>query len=375
MTNDIKINEYLEKIFASESFGYSTKNRELLKFLVEAAVRGNYLQEYAIGREIFGETYDPVKNDTKVKMYVYNLRKKLDEYYKEEGKYDSLKFQIEQGTYNVEFVNNKTINPPLIDSNTKSIGYLTFIFLFLISIGYIYLLTSKDLFSYNLGGRFWIGYFHSEKPNLVYMGDYHGLGTIATSDSSQAILPQPESENNDVAYLTKLGPFATYYLLQWFIKNNSEFELRLANQTKEEELLNSNCIFVGQPNTMGKFEKTFTQYNPQYKLGGGKITYTHPKSGKKILYQSKVTPTLNTDYALVSRLPGNNDAVYTYFMSPLDVGSISVIQYFTENDSLNSFYDGVPEDIEFFTALFKISGKEKEAIKFELLHFDPVVAN
>ena len=61
-------------------------------------------KELTIAHDVFGKSIDlDKKNDTQVRVYIHNLRKKLDSYYLHEGKSDEIIFEIPKGHYKVDF--------------------------------------------------------------------------------------------------------------------------------------------------------------------------------------------------------------------------------------------------------------------------------
>ena len=104
MPEEKEITEQLGRVIKSELFCRSGVTVSLLTLLVKATLNGTKLKEATIGTEIFGKSYDPLKNDTKVRVYVHNLRKKLAEYYLQDGKNDPVVFSIEKGQYMVQFI-------------------------------------------------------------------------------------------------------------------------------------------------------------------------------------------------------------------------------------------------------------------------------
>src|SRR5215467_2527482 len=83
----------LERILHSDAFRNSEVLRRLLRFLGEKSIsgEGDQLKEYAIGIDALGKppSYDP-RQDAVVRIQVGRLRQKLAEYYRTEGKDDSL---------------------------------------------------------------------------------------------------------------------------------------------------------------------------------------------------------------------------------------------------------------------------------------------
>lgn len=88
------IEYYLQKISRSESFASSPRNIRILQFLVAQAIAQKQVKEQVIGVELFKNRYKPDSNDGKVRVYMYNLRRKLSEYYKTDGINDELIFEI-----------------------------------------------------------------------------------------------------------------------------------------------------------------------------------------------------------------------------------------------------------------------------------------
>ena len=99
-----KINRSLEKVVNHHLFVTSPRNARLLSFLVEQAVNGIDVKEHVIGVELFQNNYNPDSNDGRVRVSMYNLRKKLEEYYREVGAVDDVFFEIKKGQYNIQFV-------------------------------------------------------------------------------------------------------------------------------------------------------------------------------------------------------------------------------------------------------------------------------
>lgn len=84
---DAKIREQLQRIIASERFSAAHSQAELLAFVVDAALSGQNMTEDQIGTKLLpGFTPDDSSN---IRVTARNLRKRLQEYYENEGKDDS----------------------------------------------------------------------------------------------------------------------------------------------------------------------------------------------------------------------------------------------------------------------------------------------
>lgn len=91
----------LNAVLESRTFARADQLRALLKYLCEAEAGGRHdLSEYVIGTEVLGrpEDFSPLA-DSSVRTRVYELRHKLDRYYRIEGKDQLLRIQIPKGGY------------------------------------------------------------------------------------------------------------------------------------------------------------------------------------------------------------------------------------------------------------------------------------
>ena len=96
---------YVKKILESSEFIKSAKYQKLLKYLIEASAKGNVPKEVTIAYEVFDiDVGRESVNEANIRVYIHNLRKKLDSYYIGEGKEDKIILRIPKGRYKVEFI-------------------------------------------------------------------------------------------------------------------------------------------------------------------------------------------------------------------------------------------------------------------------------
>lgn len=96
----------VDRILASNTFRAAEVLRRLLRFLADKTFSGeaDYLKEYSIGLDALGKppTYDPSK-DAIVRLQASRLRQKLDEYYRSEGRDDSLVIELPRGRFKISW--------------------------------------------------------------------------------------------------------------------------------------------------------------------------------------------------------------------------------------------------------------------------------
>src|SRR5450755_304789 len=97
-----EIRAQLDLILRSRAFIQSHRIRRFLQFVVEESLLGqpHRLKEYLIGLEVFDrrEAFDP-RVDSIVRVEARRLRYKLEEYYRLEGREDSVRIVLRKGSY------------------------------------------------------------------------------------------------------------------------------------------------------------------------------------------------------------------------------------------------------------------------------------
>jgi len=92
----------LERLLANEKFAHSQSLSRFLRFTVEQAIQGHCdrLKEYVLGVEVFerGDAFDP-RVDPIVRVQAGNLRHRLQEYYRGEGRDDPVLIEFPVGGY------------------------------------------------------------------------------------------------------------------------------------------------------------------------------------------------------------------------------------------------------------------------------------
>jgi hypothetical protein len=106
------VREALDRILASKYFAQAPMKQKFLRLVCNFYLigRANELNEYLIGREVFGrdDTYNPAA-DPIVRVAAHDIRKKLELYYGTEGHADDLRLEMPVGSYEPIFV---TTRPP-----------------------------------------------------------------------------------------------------------------------------------------------------------------------------------------------------------------------------------------------------------------------
>jgi hypothetical protein len=107
----------LGRIAGSGVFRDSENLQHLLHYLAEASLdgRAEQLKEYTVGVEALGRPvhYEP-RVDSSARMLAGRLRRKLEEYYRDEGASDSVRITFPKGGFKLTFEPAGTSQPPVV---------------------------------------------------------------------------------------------------------------------------------------------------------------------------------------------------------------------------------------------------------------------
>lgn len=366
-----KLQKQLHKILNSKTFKKSARNSTLLEFLFTSYLEDTLLKEQVIGYAIFKEKYDIDKNDSTIRVYMRNLRLKLEEYYNNEGVNDSIVFKIEKGQYNLSCIQNKRA-----PKNNKILFFSIGGFLILCTVVSIFFLKSN-----NIKDNLWSPFFknntllfisdeflffqkidkHKEfkKNNIEIVRRYN----INNTDDLK------QKTTNTVAtkftYFTKLAPHVTKTLGKWFWKHNSDFSIYNETAFKEDNLKNNNIIFTGliKPNGAGSKLALIDSKEIKYVHDGFIVN----KKGNTKTYISHQEDNKRIDYALLSFKTLENGKSVIFAYSNHDFGTISLIDKITNEEWLKKLYKQIPKNNNNFISIFKVTGINYTELSTELV--------
>ncbi|KAA1243182.1 helix-turn-helix domain-containing protein [Aquimarina sp. RZ0] len=367
----------VHKICKSKSFLNAPTSISLLQYLLEATLTNVALKEMVIALEFFG-----VKEPgTRVRVNVYNLRKKINIYYEEEGKEDLYQLKIEKGQYAVSFVKNKTTPTKKYQKNGLTI--LPYAIILLLA-GIILLLkwpkSTPTLWNPFLSGK--------KETNLV-IGDAFGMigktitGNIGwTRDYAinnlkefyQFLEQYPKLKDSlfppPYSYVNQMAVNGTSELTRFFSRYDKEFRIRFSSKTSIEEIKENNVIYIGPIKNKNYFNSFFNEANPYFTLKDSILYFSNHPRMKDTIYKFPYR-VYNKELAIVSKIKGPNKTKQFLLFSNHDIGISACINYFTTEDTLEKFEKEYLHENEYFTAIFEVKGKDRTDTYIELLSCIP----
>lgn len=380
------ISKQLDKIIESRHFNKSKISCDLLEYLVNATLEEKNPKEFTIGIELFGKKYgENVKPDANIRVYIHNLRKKLNDYYEDEGSKDPLVFEIEKGKYKVSFNSRKDIRP----KKKISFFYPFIISLFLlIVVSFFFISVKKQQVNPWKNLPVWQDFADDDKKTILVLGDYFVFsGLLPTGNigiyrdfsinsevdyehllDKKPVLVQSLTRS-PLTYLSKMSAFCQNDIQKVFAKTGTELGIKLSSDIQPTDLKDYNIIFIGNYKNMGLFENIVNELNFSFGISADSNQYILTDDPCAQVYSPENSNMKQTDYSLVIYTEGYNENHFLFFLSTQDIGNISTVSQMTNPSYLEQFRNEQlkPLNQHYFKALFKVEGINKTDLSFELL--------
>lgn len=266
----------VEKICASGALGRSPTYAKLLEYLAEASESGVICSEVSLAIDVFnkGEDFD-VTSDSTVRVYVHNLRQKLNNYYEQTGKEDSVRLSIPKGAYRLTIEHTssgvkteKTNHLPLTSGKS---GFIYAALGFILALPIVYFASIKNHAEQHLVSEeqslFWGGMLSDDKPIMIVIGDYYIFGEntqygdirlVREFDiNSEADLRRAINQNQDdtadtssrfdmgLSYLPRGSAYALSRIQENLARTHKKARVTVMSEFDAEDLRSNHIIYLG----------------------------------------------------------------------------------------------------------------------------------
>lgn len=369
----------LERLSKSKTFQGAERNIRILRFLVKCYLNQVHVKEAVLQTEVFQKAEKEEPHDAKVRVCMFNLRKKLEKYYRTEGINDELIFRIKKGQYNLS-VHHKEAPHQEKEFSKKYLYPIPIILVFFI-LYYIPYRETRKTFC-------WSAFFKKNAQSVCYVGDHYLINTKLPSgknatlyvdhlhsddDLNTFLTNEKVEEKSDTkapfTLITKMGPVCAGLLTDWFTQHHKKLPIELESEMDLSERRDNNIVFIGSYRTLNNLAGLFL------------------KESSVFAYQNRQLVDQETGLVIADTPPENAKLTHVMvsfnqrnkqkkemiiFAANKDIGVITAVRKFTNQDWLERFYQNIPTKKSHFNALFALkiaaSGDHQlELIKIELL--------
>ncbi len=386
-----QINSQLVRILESKYFKKSKISCDLLSYLVNATLHEKELKEFTIGIELFGKKYtDEGKPDANIRVYIHNLRKKLQEYYLLEGKKDPIIFEIEKGKYTVHFKSPQKKKLPARQKYFLPFAISVTIAVVCVIVCAWMLLrpATKNHWEHSI---IWGDFIRSDKATLLVLGDhfvfsgvlptgkvgvYRDFSINSENDFEHLLDKQPDLmkqfNKSPLTYLPKMAVFCQNDILKILGNTQTDVKVKLSSDLQPTDLKDYNIIFVGNYKNMGLFESVIKEINFTYGIAGDGKQYITSSDPCASVYAPGIIKQKEVDYPMVIVRQGYNNNHFMLFLSSVDIGNISTVSRLASPDFVNQLETEHSKVISSgnYSMLFKVEGIDKTDLACELMQIE-----
>jgi hypothetical protein len=394
----------LNAILNSNEFSDSSTYKNLLSYLVNASLQNKIPKEITVAIEVFEKDVDFNSNkDSTVRYHVHSLRKKLEKYYRNEGRADKIRFIIPKGHYEVKFIKKKS----LIGLNIKSSKlpknpwiYIAFFFLltnFFVYFGLVSSGITGSGFLNNADFKFWSDYFNNNFPTSVIIGDDFLIDEYradlnryrqirdweinSESDLNTFLQQFPNqkawhSEIHGIPY----GMVNNLFDLFSISKNyNTELSFNLSSNTNLDALKNHNLIYIGEFHNLRVLNKILFslpirfQYEPDEKLFLLSEDTDTIETFLRIEAPYQQEDKFNVDYSVLVSMPGPAEENFIFIVGFGYSGRLERTRMLADSAEFNAISKelgfSAEEFPQYFLMIFEVESIERTGFKNTLKYF------
>ena len=397
MGSSNKITEEVGKIIESGALGRSHIYERLLSYLAQCSEKNQKPREVDIAIDVFDKTKEFDSNqDSFVRVYIHNLRRKLDDYYAEMPGENSQRLKIAKGQYRLDVVSPE---PHKNYGNAKEIqkigiGFIAGLIVFSIATYFLFDWNRHlpDAYEQVADSPVWEDMLSEDYPLLVVVGDYYIFGELdefgrvrrllrefdvnSSDDLDDLFFGQPDLQENymdlDLTYLPQGAAFALKDLLRVVYTSNKEVRVTTMSELRVADLKSHDILYVGYISALGTlmdfvFASSGLSIGESYDELINDVTGDYYASGAGIPEESNYQ-----DYGLVSTFPGPDGNRFLVIAGTRDSGVMHTAEAITTRTDIEVLeralmFDNQDQDMA-FEALYEVTGFDRMNLDAMLIY-------
>ena len=409
MIDKEEINLLLQNILESNIFKDSHIYKNLLTYLVESNLNDNIPKEITIAIDIFGKdsTFNSNKDST-VRYHIHMLRKKLEQYYKNEGKDDKYRIVIPKGHYEIKYISSKTktyakythLISILRKKETIIILLLLAINLFLVYRLFLLQQSKPAIQRENMaspGDPVWGSFLKNDYPVSIILGDdflldencpeYDRYRQVrdweidSENDLSNFILKYPSAKlwKSEMTLVPFGGVDNLMDILPIVLYHQSNLSIKMSSEISLEEIRNHNIIYMGELKNLRVLSQIIRktpvrfQYDPDERLfivdDNGDTINTFLRIEAPYEQKDKY----NVDYSLLIKLRGFLDENLMFIVGFGYAGRLERTKMLAHSKLRTAFIEEIKEINKYvpenFMVLFEVKSIERTGFTNEIKYF------
>jgi hypothetical protein len=412
MITDAEKKSTLQTILQSREFKDSPVYKNLLSYLVESTLSQNIPKEITIAIDVFGkDSYYNSNKDSTVRYHVHILRRKLDDYYRNEGREDKIRLVIPKGHYEIEFVafkgkqHIKAAATALLLQRWKIIVVVFIMALNVYLLYHQFILHRKPptLHETNFitaNDKIWNSFIENEYPMAIILGDDYLLDEYnpglkryrqirdweidSDNDLNDFLIQYPKEHlwKSEITGIPFGGVGNLMDILPIAYQFRKSVSLKMSSKLSLEEIRNHNIIYIGELKNLRVLNKIIYklpirfQYHPDERLfivnENGDTLNTYLRIEAPYNQRNKY----NVDYSLLIKIPGFTNEIFMFIVGFGYGGRMERTKMISDFDQraelikdIQKINGRVPE---YFIMLFEVKSIERTGFTNEIKYFKEI---
>lgn len=390
-----ELQELCRRIISSGELGRSKHYSALLQYLVQCSIEAKPPREIELAIDVLGRAEDfDVSADSAVRVYVHQLRKKLDSYYDNHEKDAQYRIVIPKGQYGIAAIQQQKPAADLTPFaavrsrfNLNS-GLLASVAVLLIA-NLLFMLNGDDREAVQPSQiaaehRVWESVLNDDQPILLVMGDYYIFGELnangniarmvrefnvnSRSDLEDLQFSDIEQAENyldlDLSYMPEGSAFALAKIVPILQQSGKPVNITMMSDLTSADIRGNHIVYIGYLSALEKLtDMTFAgsglgigrSYDELYNRQTAEY-YTSdaglPEEGEPF-----------RDYGMFSTFRASTNTQVILISGMRDAGLMHTAQALSDSDILDDLIVSIDSDtdeaVSSFEALFEVFGVDR----------------
>lgn len=391
-----------QRIIDSGVLGRSRHYSKLFSYLIDCTVAGRSPREIDLAVEGLGkgEDYD-VGSDSSVRVYIHQLRKKLDIYYEQHEPEAKSRITIPKGQYRIAIEQRvpesaEQQSPDRFNWNLNSV-LMTFVAVLLVINLIVMLQSDGEAIDEGLVQTathpVWQPLFEDDQSILLVMGDYYIFGELNANGNVARMVREFNVNSSsdledlrfsdiskaesyldlDLSYMPESSAFALTKIVPILEASNKPVNITMMSDLTMADIRNNHIVYIGYLSALDKLTDLMFS---QSELGIGRSFdelvnkktlefYTSdaglPEQGQRF-----------RDYGLFSTFSASAYSHVVLISGMRDAGVMHTAQALSNFDSINelvaSIEDDTDESLANFEALYEVYGVDRMNFDASIVH-------
>ena len=406
-----ELNALCKRIIASGVLGRSKNYSALLEYIVQCSLSGKSPKEIELAVEVLNRGGDfDASVDSTVRVYIHQLRKKLDSYYESYERDAAYRIAIPKGQYTIAVQKRNThISAASQDTDqgfafTLDTGLLvTAVILLLVNLIYMISINQDNSVQASQAVAehpIWNRVLHDEQPILLVLGDYYIFGELnangniarmvrefnvnSPNDLEELQFTDFERAENyldlDLSYMPEGSAFALARIVPILEESGKSVNITMMSDLTTADIRESHIVYIGYISALEKLtDMTFAGSGLQIGRSYDELLnseteeyYTSdaglPEEGEPF-----------KDYGMFSTFPASTNTQVVLISGMRDAGLMHTAQALSDSNALDDLIVSIDNDTDEalagFEVLFEVFGVDRLNFDANLIYAGLLDAN